>query len=416
MIAGEPFGLDDTITEYMTLQGGGPWRNAFAGMAQPVSTDGIIKNLRVKLAAAPGAGKKYTFTLMLNGAPTALTFDIADVATTGSNMVNEIDVTGGDLVAIECNPDGTPAVSLSTWTIMFEGDNDNESIIFGRSENPLDVTLIEYATLMSARADISGTPEDLHRQVVPTDGTLKNLYVWLSEDPGTAPDAYRFTVRVNGVSPGGGLLETIVAPDTTGSDLVNDIDVVAGDILTLMIEPLNGPAAIPTATWGLTFVADVDGESIMLGGINGDLHDTDTKYAWLQPGTTNSGWGPERLQLGQPCTLKKLYVQLTGSPGAGNKYTFTVQIAGGDSNVVVEIADAATTGNSGVLEDTVGLDDYLSLKVVPDDTPTVRDAFWGIVSFRQPPWSGKISGVVNPASIMGVLVENIATVKGVASG
>ena len=34
--------------------------------------------------------------------------------------------------------------------------------------------------------------------VIPTDGTLKELYVWLDADPGTDPDAYTFTVRVNG--------------------------------------------------------------------------------------------------------------------------------------------------------------------------------------------------------------------------
>ncbi len=63
-------------------------------------TDGLIKNLRVKLNDSPGVGKKYTFTLTLNGAPTALTLDIAGLDTSGSDMVHEIDVTGGDTIGV----------------------------------------------------------------------------------------------------------------------------------------------------------------------------------------------------------------------------------------------------------------------------------------------------------------------------
>lgn len=45
----------------------------------------------------------------------------------------------------------------------------------------------------------------------------------------------------------------------------------------------------------------------------------------------------------------------------------------------------------------------------------VRDAYWGIVSFRATGWSGKMAGVTNPAKkIAGVDKANIASVKGVA--
>ncbi|GAJ14549.1 unnamed protein product, partial [marine sediment metagenome] len=40
---------------------------------------------------------------------------------------------------------------------------------------------------------------------------------------------------------------------------------------------------------------------------------------------------------------------------------------------------------------------------------------WAVVGDYTPGWSGKISGVTNPAKIMGVDVANIAKVKGVAS-
>ncbi|GAG98585.1 unnamed protein product, partial [marine sediment metagenome] len=102
------------------------------------------------------------------------------------------------------------------------------------------------------------------------------------------------------------------------------------------------------------------------------------------PGQDLQAWAADETtfyQLGQVCTLKKFYVLLAGSPGAGNKYDFTIRLAGAGSNVVTTIAGDDTTGNSGALEDTVALDEYVSLEVVPDDTPTIRDAYWGLVCF-----------------------------------
>ena len=121
----------------------------------------------------------------------------------------------------------------------------------------------------------------------------------------------------------------------------------------------------------------------------------------------------QRYLLGQECIIKKLYILLTGSPGAGNTYTFSLNIVGDSDTVQAVIADAATTGNSGALEDTIADSDYLTLKVVPASTPTVQDAYWGFVVYNAV-WTGKIAGVTNPAEIMGVAVGNIAEVKGVA--
>ena len=220
----------------------------------------------------------------------------------------------------------------------------------------------------------------------PTDGTLKNFYVKLSEDPGTSPDAYEFTVRVNGAEPANTLLVTIFANDTTGNDVAHTVDVSAGDILTLKIEPVNTPAATPAAYWGVTCEADVDGESIILGGTIGDLDRSATEYNTIQSGEYNIMWDnaeAERYQLGQVCTIKKLHILLNGTPGAGKKYDFTVRVAGAGSNVVATVSALNTTGNSGVLEDTVDLDEYIDLESDPDSSPTARDAYWGLVCFTE---------------------------------
>lgn len=370
-----------TNTEYNVLQGGYGWDGTEFVRGAIVSTAGVIKNLRVKLAGSPGGGKHYDFTLLLNGAPTALTLEIADAATSGSNMVNEIDVVAGDIVSLQCNPDGTPTARYVAWTSVFEGSTANESLILGSGRN--EVGLTRYFPLM-ANYDNSTGDESLVSQICPTAGVIKNLYVEIDADPGSGGDAYRYTVRLNGATVGESSIVTITEPNKTGNDTAHNLVVAGGDRLTLMCEPLNVPSVKPNIQWGVTFVADTNGESVILGTSSDAFHQTVTEYTQLGSRGRGASWNAAEntaYQLGQECTLKKLYMRLTKAPGAGNKYTFTVRIAG-DSNVVVEIADAATTGNSGALSDTVANDDYLSLKVVPTSNPdTLGAEAWGLVSY-----------------------------------
>ena len=374
-------------TEYISLVGGYAWYFGDVPRYQVVSTDGKIKNLRVKLSGAPGAGKHYDFTLYLNGSPTALTLEIADAALSGSDMVHEIDVTGGDRVCLQCDPDNSPTAVWATWTCVFEGDTASESLIMGNGvDNLLNPAAIEYGQVMGSGTNFSGT-ENNFRQVCPTSGTIKNFYVRLHTDPGTAPDAYRFTLRKNGISTG--LTVTITADDTTGSDLVNTVDMVAGDILTLMIEPLNTPSAAPYATWGMTFLADIDGESIVLGGSTDNLAPlVAADYIQLVSYESNTWSGIEdrRYQLGQVCTLKKLHVLLSAPPGAGNSYEFTIRVAGADSDVGAWIRELETTGHSSVsAKADIANDDYVDLKQYPILNPDVADAYWGLVCYTGPP-------------------------------
>ena len=409
--------LHTTLPLFNVVEGSELWRTPDFYVRQLVSTDGVIKQLRVRLDGAPGAGKKYTFVLILNGNPTALTFDIENLETVGGDMVNEVVVTGADYVCIRCTPTGTPTARHATWTSVFEGDNPKESLILGNTYENMNKLVIEYSQVMTASSNFTATENDF-RQVCPTDGTIKNFYVQLNIDPGTPPDAYRFTLRKGppaGPQVSQTLTVTITANAITGSDLVNSFAVAAGDILTMMIEPLNTPLVTPRPFWGLTFVADIDGESIVLGGSYQGLDRWNTKYNILT-GRNSLGWAVEnqRYQLGQVCTLKKLYMLLSAAPGAGKHWDFNLRFNGAASNVVTTISDAATTGNSGALEDDVALDEYVDLEADPDTIPDAADAYWGFVCYIAAGWTGKISGVVDPDEIAGVSKVNIAEVKGVA--
>ena len=411
--------LHTTNTEYNVVAGYSSWqvagdRHKVNGV---ISTSGKLGNLRVELNDTPGGGSKtYTFTLhravgIGAWANTALTCTVGSGATQANDMVNEVSVAAGDVICLECDPTDTPTARYAKWSMVFEGDTANESLLLSVGQTNSSVN--QYYSLMGAR---EWSVEDEVRSVCPTSGTIKNLFVQLDQDPGTAPDAYKVSLRIGGASQL--LTVTITANDRTGNNVADDIAVSAGDILTILVEPLNTPSVTPYATFGMTFVADTDGESLILSSTSNTLDDTATEYNFLV-GFAVTAWTvteAQKYQLAQICVLKKLYMLLDGSPGGGKKYTFTVRRndTSPASGLVVEIADAATTGNDTGNEVVISNDDELDLMVVPTGTPTVRSAYWGLVSYIAVGWTGKISGVTNPAKIMGVDVANIAKVKGVA--
>lgn len=422
--------LDDTDTEYNHLHSGETWSTSESFMQEVVSTGGKIKNLFVELDDSPGADNNYVFTVRVDGSGVGCpTCTIADAATSGSDTTNEIAVSAGDLVCIECVPTGTPTARKARWSVMFEGTTANESLLLGSSGlgagGQLNPAATEYN--QATGGDDWTTTENNFRQVCPTGGVIKNLYVRLSTDPGTDPDAYRFTLRYDGANSDDGegnpLQVTIVADSTTGHDTTHEIAVAAGHILTIMCEPLDTPSGTPIATWGMTFVATTDGESIIMGGSDGDLDRNATEYNYLaaQKGAAWNDTESSNYQLAQECTLKKLYILLSGSPSQDDNYTFTVRLNGTSpgSGLVVTIADAATTGNDTTNTIAVSDSNELNLMVVPTSSPDSRDAYWGLVCYIAVPvgWAGgDVNGVAIAAiaKINGVALADITKVNGIA--
>lgn len=409
------YDVNATTTMYGAISGAINVITTESLTASLVSTNGVIKDLRVKFETAPGAGTHYDITLMLNGAPTALTCEVADAAVANSDLVNQIDVTGGDAISVEFDPTNTPATGQVWWSAVFTGDNANEMCIFGTSGvETLYDSITQHCYLMGQIGQFIGSTSAV-ASILPVDGTFKNLYVRLSEDPGSAPDAYAFTL-VKWTSDTA-LTCTIVANDTTGNDTVNTASFSAGERTQLRIEPVSTPSASPSINWGLTFVPDT-GESIVLGGEEDPGHDNVTEYMKLVGDYFQSTTESYMNELTQAGYIGKLFIILEDDPGDGASYTFYVRKNGGNTNVVVTISDGDRVGDSGSLTDTVSAGDVLTLSSIPSGTPHPYLRPWiGMVLSENPivfPWTGKISGVTDPAEVMGVAVADIAEVKGVA--
>ena len=395
LISGYNNPLSNSATEYNAISDGMVWNGTESNRKQLISAPGKLKNLYVQLSGTPGGGGIYTFTLMVNGANTTLEVAITG-GTTGSDVSSEIDVSAGDEVSIRVYDTGATSTPYARWSFMFTGDNAKESNILGAARANSG-TNGGYAQVNAYAASADAVlPEADMRVVIPTGGTIKNLYVKLNGAPGTGGDAWTFTLRLDS---GGGLGDTALAvtitnAETAGNNIADDVAVSAGDIVTMsIVESVSATTRL--AWWGFTFEATIDGESLILGGSNDNLNTGGTaEYLGLMNAYYARIWTTteaDRYQLGQATTLKKFYVLLSGAPNQGgdvaDAYTFKVRLNSADpaSGLSVTIADAATTGNDQVNSVTVTNSyDEVAISHQSADTPTAVDAYWGLVGYIAP--------------------------------
>lgn len=244
-------------------------------------------------------------------------------------------------------------------------------IVSGYLNNPSNVG-IEYNHVNGGY--IWQTPEDDSYQIIPTSGTFKKLSVKMNGSP-NAGKSYTFTLRVNGAD---SILTVTISDAETTESFEADVVVSSGDRVTMKCEPSGTPDA-HSAIWNLIWEPDIDNEFILLGGHDNQKGNVNPEYNALS-GPQN--WDTEvEVRQKMPCngTLKRLFVWITPNPANGS-YDFIVRIEGADTTIVVNIADAATTGNDIIHTAAVSAGDIIALKCVPVDTPNNPiEAHWGIV-------------------------------------
>ncbi len=403
LINGSSDTLSNSATEYNAYAGGIAWVINESNRKKLISAPGKLKNLYVELSAAPGAGDAFIFTLMVNGVASSLAVTISGGADTQDFDATEVDVVAGDEVTIRSTYTGTPGTPYARWSFMFAGDNAKESNISGAGHLTDSLDWAQIHSYIGIEGFIA--PEDAVRVVIPTAGTIKNLYVGLDGPPGAGGDAWTLTLR-KGTPPGAmgdtALEVTITNAATTGNHTADDVAVSAGDVVTMQGTKVNTPAN-RIAWWGFTFVADTDGESLILGSsVNNLINDGTVEYLGLNNAHYIRAWDAteaDRYQLGQAMVLKKLYVLLSGAPNQGgdvaDAYTFKVRLNSADpgGGLSVTIADTDVSGNDVANSITVTNNyDELALKHQAADTPTVVDAYWGLVAYVDPAPAGGNAG------------------------
>ncbi len=372
--------LNNTTTtpEYNCLMGGVAWNTTETQVCQCMPTAGTLGRLFVELTNTQGvAGASYTFTVMVDGSPSTLEVVIAQGSASGSDT-GTIDVTAGQTVSLRCVASATdPTATVAEWTVQFIGTTEGESICL--THFATSTTDVIYSELQGLTID---TAAEVYVQApIPTPGLFKKLYIDLDVDPGTSPDAYTIALRVGGATKNNTV--TIVANNTSGNK-TNVTDVVAaGNLVDFICTPVSTPSTQCHCAIGIVFVSDTDGESLIMGGSSSYYPSSSDNEFLCLCGTGSADWLVSVLHsLILECTVRNLYVVLSGSPGTGNSYTVsitkTIDTALG---LTVTISGAATSGNDTAHSYDAVDGDRVKIKSVPASSPTARTIHIGLVAY-----------------------------------
>ena len=369
--------LNNGATEYNSITGCQDWSTNENLRHQLISADGTIKNLIAKLDGVAGDGKTWTFTVMINGSASALACSISgDTDTEGSDTSSTVSVSAGDEISIRSTSSGTPTNRNATWAFEFSGDTAKESLFLGFT-----TSFKSQARFCAIAGVFVSAPDEFEAyQIMPTAGKIKNLYVKLTNNPGTDPDAYRYTLRLNQATTD--LTTTITGAARTGNDTSNEITVAAGDSVGLYIEPLNSPSNDVWAYFGFTFVADIDGESCVLGGQFATPSTSVTNFMTITTSTLDFGTSETTFrQLANNYILKKFYVEVTTDPGSGKSWDITVRKNEASTAITVNISGTDITGNDTTNNAVFLAFDYVTIEIVPTSTPddSSNGMKWGVV-------------------------------------
>lgn len=126
---------------------------------------------------------------------------------------------------------------------------------------------------------------------------------------------------------------------------------------------------------------------ILCGGSGATtLDDTATEYACLVgvDHSINTTESAHKILIGKDGHIKNFAVKISGAPGAGKSYTFTVRVNDADSTITCAVSGASDTeAEDATHEVTVTKGNRINLKIVPAGTPTVVYGWWAI---QYVPW------------------------------
>jgi hypothetical protein len=354
---------------------------------QPWSVDGVFRNLVISLTPAPGVGKSWTFTVMVNGVATALSVTISDAEVTGRDTVNEITVAPGDYLTLQAVPSGTPAgiTGSNFWvSCEFEGSTARES---GCSIGAALTSTSAVRYRGPGDAGAWNATRTTVENIWAVDGVIDRLDVRTRTAPG-AGKSYTLVLYKNGVAQDGtgGTPDTrcVLADTATTAYSTFSLPVTGGDALAIECTPANSPTNAYLGC-AIKVTATIDGESQMSSAITGNLDATATRYH-VAVGADSRAWGLTESFFSTPAGVSafrvgKFRVRLSAAPGAGKSYTLSLR-RNSDSPAgtpSVTVADAATTGSDLVGALTVSDGDVWAMRSAPATSPAAAFAQWGLV-------------------------------------
>ena len=347
---------------------------------------GNFRNMRVLLSADPsnGAGvQSVTVALRVAGSSSALSCTISEGSTTCTDS-DTVAVTAGQTLGYIVTGTNTPTASNVEVTIEYvDGIAQSHMQNFGAAGD-LSATANTYMNL--AVSSFSATENNVQLPM-PTSGTITALYVALTGSPnnGGGTQSYITTVWKNGSAPAGTLTCTISEAGTTCNDTANSVTFVAGDTISVEVDPVNTPT-VRSIKGGLAFNLDREGEFIIACGTDGVMSATATQYKGINGGGSWNATESVVDQASNTFLVSAIYVELSADPDLGldlQTYDFTIRDDASSTGCTCQVASGATTCNA-TCDSTVVVDSQMSVEQVPTTLPTAVVGNVGILAFNNP--------------------------------
>lgn len=231
-----------------------------------------------------------------------------------------------------------PAITLVTPSVAVAT---TKQILPGGYLDALSASATEYNALCGGYTWTA--TENAREQCTSPPGKLRKFKVNLTNSTGspTSPGtgkSYTFTVMVNGGTTA--LILTISDAETSDSDITHELDLTAGQTVSIRCVPANTPTAVH-AKWSTEFESTNSAESWLMSGVFGGYGATYTSLYGSHTGIYSTVWNSYPSCFPKAGTISKLYcVQVSST----NNSTITLY-NGSDSALTCTITAGNTTGN-----------------------------------------------------------------------
>jgi hypothetical protein len=360
IVSGTNLAFSTSVANYASIIGGsgGLSVNSAAIRDLPIAISGTLSNFNMNFVTGAGSGT-WAVALSVNGSTTG-TPHCTVSANACSDSSDPVSVTAGNLVGLVVTPSSSPTSSTYTqWGATFVSSNSNESFLAGGGPNAT-TTTVNYSGIQGW--SVQGvTTEAVASQVMPTGGTIDNLYVVASAAPGTSK-YYDVTVIYNG-SPSTITCELTGTGSGAGITTCNDLSgttghtqaVSEGDTISILVCPSNvagchagsAPAAA-SFRWGVRWVPTTAGQSLLLTSSSNAPGTSTTVYNMANGGSTTSTTETQQEVISPVLSggfsVTKMSVAFSAAPTAGTR-TVTLEVGTGSPSTMLCALNASAAAS-----------------------------------------------------------------------
>ncbi len=335
-----------TEARWISPEGVMNWATTAATGRYPVPPGGgNLRKLKVQLGAAPGSGKSWTFSYVVNGEEITSTRVKIEGSNTKGEWKGTLELKEGDTFQIQILGAGEPAnpemgtSGTALYTIVETAGN--TFWIAGGGAGNLGTAAASYNPPFGINnAGWQGT-EGLSRIIVPGSFKLKGVAVDLSGVPGGGA-SYALFARVNRAED---VLEAKINAAGTSALATGTVAMKAGEALETKVVPAASPTA-RSCRYTYSIETEVAGE-MFAAGMN-EAADSKEAAQATYPDTYKAAWNASTTnRVPRPTGLKfeRLYVEIGTAPGALKSRTYAMTLNGATQTLSAVVEGAAKSGN-----------------------------------------------------------------------